>query len=169
MSLLENANPKWDYSAEVTLAGGEQARRNWDGLLAHTDAEWSSDLERTMATMAPEPFQTFHFTGVTISGYDAVREFYANRFRTWSPGQGFFPKRWVVTDEYAVGQGWMKGSPTGVFFGQQATGKSFVVPITIWISFENGLVKGETSYADSRELERQLREGAPETPPAELF
>jgi predicted ester cyclase len=152
-------NPKWEYSNDIIFAGGETARRNWEGLLAHTDAEWCSDLDRTMATMSPEPFQTFHFTNTTIRGYEAVRAFYENRFKTWTPGQGFFPERWVVTDDYAVGHGVMRGSPTGTFFGVEATGKSFEVPVTIWIFFENGLVKGEVSYADSRELERQLREG----------
>jgi predicted ester cyclase len=157
-SLLENANPKWDYSAEVILAGGEQARKNWEGLLAHTDAEWSGDIERTMESMSPDPYQTFHFTGQTLSGYDAVRAYYEDRFKNWPPGQGFYAKRWVVTDQYAVGEGVTKITPTGTFFGYPASGKAIVFPVAIWIFFENGKVKGEVSYADSREIERQARE-----------
>lgn len=169
MSVFDNANPKWDYACEVTVAGGAPARRNWDAFLAHTDAEWSHDLDRTMATMARDPFQTFHFAGVMIRGYDAVRRYYAQRFIDWPPGQGSHWKRWVVTDDLAIGQGWMKIAPTGPFFGQIATGKPIVVPLTIWIPFEDGLLKGEEAFADSRELERPIGEGAPVPPRTDLF
>jgi hypothetical protein len=48
---------------------------------------------------------------------------------------------------------------TGPFFGEIATGKQVLLPISIWIYFENGLVQGEASYADSREFVLQIREG----------
>lgn len=161
MSLSNDSPPpdaKFDYSAEITIAG-EVAQRNWDRLREHTAAEWSCDLEKTMATMTADPFQIFHATGVSIYGYDAVRAFYAERFQTFS-GQGFFAKRWVVTDQVAVGQGWYQGTPSGPFFGTVTYGKPLFFAIALWIYFEDGLVKGESMYGDGHEIERQILEGA---------
>ena len=40
---------QFDFSAERIMAGGEIARRNWERLEEHTVAEWSGDLDATMA------------------------------------------------------------------------------------------------------------------------
>lgn len=150
----------FDFSAELIMAGGSMAERNWERLKEHTVAEWSGDLEATMATMSPnEPFQVMYATGLDVHGFKAVREFYRRRMETFS-GQGFFAQRWVVSEKAIVGNGHFSGAPTGEFFGVPATGKPLLLPMTVWIYFEDTLVKGEASYLDGAELQRQLRDGA---------
>ena len=149
----------FDFSAKVITAGGALAQRNWERLVEHTVAEWSGDIDATMATITrDDPFQIMYATGLHVRGWEAVREFYLGRFKTFS-GQGFFAQRWVVSDEVIVGNGYFSGAPKGNFFGVEATGKRLLLPMTIWIYFQDTLVKGESSYLDGAELARQLREG----------
>ena len=149
----------FDFSAKMIFSGSAQGRRNWDRLTEHMIAEWSGDLEATMATMTRNnPFQIMHATGLNIVGYDNVRDFYAERFKTFQ-GQGFFAHRIVVADDLIVGNGSFHGVPKGVFFGVETTGKMLCLPMTVWIYFEDGLLKGEAAYLDGRELQRQIVEG----------
>ena len=151
---------QFDFSAEVIMAGGALAERNWERLKEHTVAEWSGDLDATMATMSRnEPFQIMYATGLDVHGFDQVREFYRRRMQTFS-GQGFFAHRWVVSEKIIVGNGYFSGAPEGEFFGAPASGKPLLLPMSLWIYFEETLVKGEASYLDGMELRRQLREGA---------
>lgn len=150
----------FDFSAELIMAGGAAAERNWERLKEHTIAEWSGDLDATMATMSRnEPFQIMYATGLDVRGFQQVREFYHRRFQTFS-GQGFFAQRWVASDKVIVGNGYFSGAPTGEFFGVPATGKPLLLPMSLWIYFEETLIKGEASYLDGAELQRQLRDGA---------
>jgi predicted ester cyclase len=150
---------RFDYSEHIIFAGGAKAERNWKMLLAHTSAEWSGDLDGTMATMSRnEPFQVMHATGLDVRGFAKVREFYRERLTTFQ-GQGFFPHRWVVSDEIIVGNGYFSGAPSGVFFGIASQGKALCVPMTVWIYFEDGLIKGEAAYLDGDELRRQIVHG----------
>jgi predicted ester cyclase len=145
--------------AQIIIAGGPAAEDNWRCLVAHTEAEWSGDLDTTMATMTRnDPFQIMYATGLHVRGWEQVRAFYRQRMQTFS-GQGFFPHRWVVTDDLIIGNGYFNGTPNGVFFGTQTSGKELCLPMTIWIYFEDGLLKGETAYTDGLELQRQIREG----------
>ena len=162
--LLAERVARFDYSAKIIKAGGARAERNWEALLAHTSAEWSQDLDATMATMTRnEPFQVLHATGLNVRGWEAVREFYRERFKTFQ-GQGFFAHRWVVSDEIIVGNGYFSGAPLEKFFGVEATGKTLCLPITVWIYFEDGLLKGEASYLDGAELRHQLVNGTTRRP-----
>jgi predicted ester cyclase len=151
----------FDFSAKIIMAGGAAAQANWERLKQHTVAEWSGDLEATMASMTKNgTFQIMHATGLDIRGWDNVKEFYRRRMQTFA-GQGFFAHRWVVSDEVVVGQGYFEGRPNGVFFGTPTSGKHLILPMSIWIYFEDTLVKGEAAYCDGAELARQIREGAP--------
>jgi predicted ester cyclase len=155
---------RFDYSAKIIMAGGARAERNWKVLLAHTSAEWSQDLDATMETVTRNaPFQVMHATGLDVRGWDAVRDFYRERFKTFQ-GQGFFAHRWVVSDEIVVGNGYFSGAPRGKFFGVEATGKTLCLPITVWVYFEDGLLKGEASYLDGAELRHQLVHGTTRRP-----
>lgn len=150
----------FDFSAKIIMAGGPEARRNWDCLKAHAVAEWSLDLDATMDTVTRnEPFQIFHPTGLDVRGWKNVRDFYAERFKTFQ-GQGFYAHRWIVTDEAIAGQGYFKNAPEGNLFGIPSYGKPVFLPMALWIYFEDGLLKGEAAYFDRMELERQIREGA---------
>ena len=150
----------FDFSAKVIMAGGTVAERNWERLKEHTVAEWSGDLDITMETMSRnDPFQIMYATGLHVRGFEEVREFYRQRMETFS-GQGFFAHRWVVSDEVIVGNGYFSGTPSGIFFGVQTTGKALLLPMSLWIYFEDTLLKGEAAYLDSAELKRQVVEGA---------
>jgi predicted ester cyclase len=151
----------FDFSAQILMAGSATAERNWERLKEHTVAEWSGDLHATMETMTRnDPFQIMYPTGMNIRGWENVREFYRARMKVFS-GQGFFAHQWVVSDKLIVGQGYFSGAPTGMFFGTPAHGKQLLVPTTVWVYFEDTLVKGEAAYLDGLELQRQIREGAP--------
>lgn len=150
----------FDFSADLIMAGGIAAERNWERLKEHTVAEWSGDLDTTMATMSRnEPFQIMYATGLNVRGFEAVRAFYKRRMETFS-GQGFFAHRWVVSEKVIVGNGYFNGAPTGEFFGAPATGKKLLLPMSLWVYFEDTLVKGEASYLDGAELQRQIQHGA---------
>lgn len=149
----------FDFTAEVIMAGGAIAQRNWARLREHMVAEWSCDLDATMATVTRnDPFQIMHATGLHIRGWDNVRDFYAQRMKTFQ-GQGFFAHRIVVSEKLIVGNGYFSGTPSGVFFGTQTCGNTLCLPMTVWIYFEDTLVKGEAAYLDGLELQRQIREG----------
>ena len=149
----------FDFSAQVIKAGGALADKNWARLVEHTVAEWSGDLDATMATMSrTDPFQIMYATGLHVVGFEEVREFYRNRMLTFQ-GQGFFAHRWVISDEVIVGNGYFEGVPNGIFFGTSTTGKKLCLPMSIWIYFEDTMLKGEAAYLDGRELQRQIVEG----------
>src|SRR5688572_13357669 len=155
---------RFKYSDNVFMAGGAKAERMWHLVLAHTSAEWSGDLDGTMETMTRnEPFQVMHATGLDIRGFQQVRAFYRERLKTFT-GQAFFPHRWVVSEQAAVTNGYFYGKPSGVFFGVQTTGKTLCLPMTIWIYFEDDLVKGESAYLDGHELRRQIEHGTTRRP-----
>lgn len=149
---------KFDLGPDIWIADSEVARRNFERMVAHTNAEWSGDLDATMATMTADPFQVFHSTGFRVHGYDAVRAFYQERFQTFS-GQGLFAHRMVVTDAMLVAEGYYQGSPNGMFFGLMSHGRPLCFPITVWVYFEDTLLKGEAAYFDSAKVTRQIREG----------
>lgn len=166
--IAQRAAP-FDYSEQIFWAGGAVARRNWQMMLAHTSAEWSGDLDATMETMTRnDPYQIMHATGLEVRGFEAVREFYRERLTTFQ-GQGFFPHRWVVADDVMVGNGYFSGTPSGVFFGVQTSGKTLCLPMTVWIYFEDGLIKGEAAYLDGHELRHQIALGTSRRPTDPVF
>ena len=150
----------FNFTAQLSVFDSDKARANYQRFCDHAVAEWSGDLDATMKTVSPDnPFQIFQATGVEIWGYEEVRQFYAERLVTFT-GQGFHAKHWIFTDDVAVGRGWFKGSPKGMFFGTLAHGKPLFFAMTLWIYFDrNSLILGETAYSDSAELQRQIREG----------
>lgn len=155
---------RFKYSDNIHLAGGAKAERNWHLVLAHTSAEWSGDLDTTMETMTRnEPFQVMHATGLDVRGFEQVRAFYRERLETFQ-GQAFFPHRWLVSEEAAVANGYFHGAPSGVFFGVRASGKTLCLPMTVWIYFEDDLIKGESAYLDGHELRRQIEHGTARRP-----
>lgn len=150
----------FDYSAELHFSSGPKSRRNYELILEHTSAEWSGDVDGTMATMTRnEPFQIMYATGLDIRGWENIREFYRQRMTTYG-GQSFFPQRWVASDEICVGTGYFSSAPNNSFFGIPAHGKKILIPMTIWFYFEDDLIKGEAAYLDGHELRRQIAEGA---------
>ena len=41
----------------------------------------------------------------------------------------------------------------------ETSGKKICVPMTVWIHFEDGLIKGEAAYLDGHELRHQIVHG----------
>jgi predicted ester cyclase len=150
--------PQFSLGPEISIQGSDIAHKNFACMRAHTTAEWTGDLDATMATMTRDPFQVFHATGLAVYGYDAVRAFYKERFQTFS-GQGLFAHRMIVTDTALVTEGYYQGTPKGMFFGVMTHGKPLFIPMTVWVYFEDALIKGEAAYFDMVELQRQIREG----------
>lgn len=150
----------FDMRANIKFDGSAQARRNWDMAQQHAVAEWSNDLEATMATIHPDnPFQLCYATGMEVWGYEGVKEFYRNRHKVFN-GQGFHAHRVIATDEFVAMNGWFKGVAEGKFFLLPAEGRPMFFPITIWIYFKDNLVLGESTFFDSAEVKRQIKEGA---------
>jgi hypothetical protein len=135
------------------VAGTEAAHANKRMLDAHLQAEWTSDLDGTMATMhRDEPWQIVHGLGVEVRGFDAVTEYYATRFTTWTgPGMEYFT-RVTIADTCAYMEcselTWIPDTPTG--------GRHLSVPTVLVVDFRDGLVLGETVYMDSALLRGQL-------------
>lgn len=166
---MKDGIPAAARGAEIIMAGGAAAKRNWDGLVAHTEAEWAGDLDGTMETITRNaPFQIMYATGLNVHGWEEVREFYRERMNTFQ-GQGFQARRWVVTDDIIIGNGYFSGTPKGVFFGTKSIGKQLCLPMNLWIYFEGGLLKGEAVYTDGLEMQRQLREGTNQDLSAPLY
>ncbi|MCO5161360.1 MAG: ester cyclase [Mesorhizobium sp.] len=160
---------QFDYSGDVISTGGKGAEHAWRMLLTHTSAEWSGDVDATMATMTRnDPFQIMYGTGLNIRGWDAVRDFYAGRLQTFQ-GQAFEVRRWVVSDAVIIGNGYFAGTPKGVFFGVPTTGKRLCLPMTVWVHFEDGLIKGEAAYLDGHELRHQIVHGTDKQPTDEIW
>lgn len=158
-SALVPSGDSFNFTADVHKAGGAVADRNWDRAQEHMSAEWSGDIDGTMASMSPvDPFQIMHATGLHVVGTEAVRMFYLERMRTFS-GQGFFAHRWIVSDAAIVGCGYFSGAPSGRFFGVESTGLMLCLPMTVWLYFEDTLIKGEAAFLDGAELRRQLVHG----------
>lgn len=160
---------RFDYSGDVICTGGPAAEHNWRMLLTHTSAEWSGDVDATMATMTRnDPFQIMYGTGLNVRGWEAVREFYRGRLQTFQ-GQAFEVRRWIVSDSVIVGNGYFAGTPKGIFFGIETTGKRLCLPMTVWVHFEDGLIKGEAAYLDGHELRHQIVHGTDKLPTDEIW
>lgn len=145
----------------LRVSDSEEARANKRALDRHLQAEWSSDLEATMATIHPrEPWQVIHGLGVDVRGFEAVRDYYARRFDNWpGPGMEHFD-RVTVTEACAYLECRLSLEPQGEFAGRAAEGRKLDVPAVIVIDFEEGLVVGETVYLDSALARVQLGEQA---------
>ena len=135
----------------------DTARSNKQALDAHLQAEWSSDLDATMATIHPdEPWQIVHGLGVHVRGFQAVREYYAARFENWpGPGMEHFD-RVTITDTCAYLECQLGIELAGGFAGHAATDARLDVPAIIVVDFRDGLVLGETNYLDSALAREQL-------------
>jgi hypothetical protein len=75
---------------------------------AHAEAEAAGDLEATLATLDPDPVYELQPVGLTLSGMDAVRRYYAHFFSSFASRSvgGQLRSEWVGDDglaqEYVV-------------------------------------------------------------------
>lgn len=145
----------------LQVADSGAARANKDALEAHLRAEWSSDLDATMATIHPDdPWQIMHGLGVEVRGFEPVRGYYAGRFETWpGPGMESF-SRVTIAETSAYLECQLTPEPDGAFGGRAtAAGAKLDVPAVIIVDFRDGLVLGETLFLDSTLAREQLGAG----------
>lgn len=106
-----------------------------------------------MATIHPDdPWQRIPGLGVEVVGFGAVRDYYLARFGSWpGPAMRHFD-RTTVTDTCVIVEGTLHIAPKGAFAGREAAGKVIVAPAVIVVDCRDGLILGETVYADGAAL-----------------
>jgi hypothetical protein len=144
----------------LTVLETPAARHNKALMERHFLAEWTGDIEATMSTMHPvQPFQRIPALGVEVVGQEPVRQYYLNRFAHWpGPVMGHFD-RVTVTDTCLYTEGVLALAPEA----QVAGGVRLVGPCVVVIDFRDGLIVGETVYAQTA---GDLSVARPPTPPA---
>jgi len=137
----------------LSIADSAAARGNKAMLERHFAAEWGGDIDATMATIHPDnPWQRIPAIGVEVIGFDAVRDYYLARFGSWpGPAMSHFD-RTTVTDTCIIVEGTLRITPKGSFAGRQAGGRLLVAPTVIVVDCRDGLILGETVYADGAAL-----------------
>lgn len=129
------------------------ARANKELLERHFAAEWSSDIEATMATIHPDdPWQRIPAFGTHVRGLDAVRDYYLKRFESWpGPAMEWFD-RTTVTESCIIVEGTLQVKPRGDFAGMAAAGRVLSAPCVIVVDCRDSLILGETVYLDAAAL-----------------
>jgi hypothetical protein len=131
------------------------ARANKAMLERHFVAEWNNDIEATMRTIHRQaPWQRIPSLGTDVNGFEAVREFYLQRFKSWpGPAMKSFDRATVGPASIYV-EGRMEIRPKGQFGGVEAAGVLISSPTVVVIDFLDGLILGETVYVDAGALRR---------------
>jgi predicted ester cyclase len=139
----------------------QAARESKQAIEDHFEAEWNSDIEATMRTIHPDdPWQAIPGLGVDVRGFDAVREYYENRFQSWpGPAMDHFD-RVTVTDTCVYFEGELEIQPSGSFGGIAVEGKPIKVPALIVVDCREGKVLGETVHLDSAAVLGQVGVGS---------
>ena len=132
-----------------------QAERNWETLKGHLEAEYSCDLEGTLAGLTEDCVFEIVPLGLTARGKAEVAEVYRARFRDF-PDLHTDVTRKIIGDDGIVLEGISSATAKGSFFGLPARGQSVRLPIVIVIPFRDGKMLGERAYFDAYELRRQL-------------
>jgi hypothetical protein len=136
-------------------------RRNLEVLLQHVDGEAERDVEKVMASMAPDPVYRVWGAPESMSpvGWDGVREFYERRLLE---GERFWMEvdieHLVVDDDTILTDslltsavpGWYLADPASYPFGgldvdPEGWYRMRYRMATIW-PFVDGLIRGEEGY-----------------------
>jgi predicted ester cyclase len=138
------------------VADSDDARANKAIFERHLTVEWESDIDATMATMHPDnPWQRIPALGVNVNGFEAVRQYYLDRFQNWpGPAMKYFD-RVSVTDTCIYTEGTLEIQPTGEFGGIDMAGAKISVPVVIVVDCRDGLIIGETVYLDGAAIRGQ--------------
>ena len=132
-----------------------EAERNWETLKQHLDAEYSCDLEGTMAGLVLDCTFEIIPLELVVRGKAAVAETYRTRFRHY-PDLHTDVTRKIVGDDCIVLEGISSATPQGNLWGLPANGQKVQLPIVLVIPFRDGKMLGERAYFDGHELRRQL-------------
>lgn len=131
---------------------------NKDTLVRHIAAENSHDLDGTLATLHPACVFRDHATQQVWRGREGAADHYIQFWSAFDvaverdPGQLSF---WKGEDIY-VAQALWRGTHIGPFMGLPASGKAFTHPFTVFVEFEDGLMKSEEFFYDLSSLLSKL-------------
>jgi len=138
----------------VFVADTDLSRANKEVFERHLVAEWSSDIEETMATVHPVgSYQRIPALGVDVDSFNGIREFYIDRFEKW-PGPALKSfTRVTVVDTYIYVEGEFDVEAAGDDLQSlNVSGKSVKSPCMIVLECRDGLLVGEIVYMDSGAL-----------------
>jgi ketosteroid isomerase-like protein len=129
-------------------------------LQRHLAAENAHDLAATLATLHPDcEFRDFA-TGQVFRGHLGAERHYRQGWEAFGHVVERSPlgsAHWIDDDTY-VAQPQFVGRHIGPFLGVAPTGRSFVLPFTVFVKFRDGLFLEERFYYDLATLMRQFGE-----------
>jgi hypothetical protein len=113
-------------------------------LLEHEIAELEYDLDRTMATLVPNPHFELCFMGLAVDGYDAVREMYSRMLVRGGEERNLQADARIVmiADNHIIREALISFDDAD---GQRRTGLYNVV---VEFDPETKKIKGERMYGD---------------------
>lgn len=135
-------------------------------LHRHLAAENAHDMPGTLATLHPDCVFRDMATGQVFPGLAGAERHY----RQWWDAFGNVVERspsggaWWIDDNTYVAEPQYVGRHTGQFLGLVPTGRAFVLPFTVFVTFRDGRFAEERFYYDLGTLLRQL--GTESLPPA---
>src|SRR5262245_34461398 len=115
---------------------------NRETLLRHVKAETEHKMEETLATLTPDCVFEDHAFGKVWRGREGARDYY----RLWWDAFGITPHtsaRYVPDPHLMIVETHFKGRHKGPFLGVAPTGRDVDIPMTIFVTMGDGLMKGE--------------------------
>jgi steroid delta-isomerase-like uncharacterized protein len=139
-------------SVDPDLRARREAR-----IAEHVEAENQFDVDRVLATMAPEPKYDVKAYDVVVEGNANVREFLKGHFESL-PGIVSKATRFYHDDEAVVVEVHVDGTHTGEIVGIPANGNTINVDSIGVFYFEpdGDIILGEQVWADMLKLTQQL-------------
>ena len=140
--------------------------RNQEIVLRHLKAETEHRMEETLATLTADCVFDDRALGRVWRGRESARDYY----RMWWDAFGIAPHtsaRYAPSEDLLIVETRFKGRHEGPFLGVAPTGRAVDVPMTIFVSFADGLLSGERFYWNLATLLEQIGVKMPVGLPAE--
>jgi steroid delta-isomerase-like uncharacterized protein len=124
----------------------------------HLEAENAHDLAATLATLHPKCEFEDCATGQRWRGHAGASDHYQQWRDTFDVEvrRGAGQRPYVTTDEFYVAEATWHGKHVGPFLGLAPSGRSFVQPFVVILTFRDSLMSGERFYYDLASLLRQI-------------
>jgi steroid delta-isomerase-like uncharacterized protein len=141
------------------------SKENLEIVLRHVKAETEHRMEETLATLTPDCLFVDRAFGRVWHGREGARDYY----RLWWDAFGIAPHtgaRYAPQEDLLIVETRFKGRHVGPFLGIAPTGNAVDVPMTIFVSFKDGLLSGEKFYWNLGTLLEQIGVKLPVDVPA---
>jgi steroid delta-isomerase-like uncharacterized protein len=141
------------------------SKENLEIVLRHVKAETEHRMEETLATLTPDCLFDDRAFGRVWHGREGARDYY----RLWWDAFGIAPHtgaRYAPQEDLLIVETRFKGRHVGPFLGIAPTGNAVDVPMTIFVSFKDGLLSGEKFYWNLGTLLEQIGVKLPVDVPA---